>query len=166
VRCALFKWRTESHQHEMLAKIRHPAPFFLIVLSIAQFLSCPTCSICVLHLCYRPLIRTLGITVRWHTAWSSHRHRRARTALSSRRIQVSSSRPSSFEICAGPTSSLKWLPRTTMEKVSAAVLKWWWVSSAMPFVAHMYADQYIYIYCTGIGLCAHRWHIIHSIYYI
>lgn len=99
----------------------------------------------------RPLTRTLGITVPWHTVWSSHRHRRVRTALSSRPTQVSSNQPSCFETCAGPTSSLKLLPQMTMEKVSAAGLKWWWVCSIMPFIVYMYVcgniNKILYILC-------------------
>lgn len=108
-------------------------------------------------MCCRRLIRTLGITVRWHTGWLSHPQQRARTASSSRPTQASSSRPSCFETCAGPTSSFKLSPQTTMGKVSAAVPKWWWVHSmvlTMPYV-YFWNDQYMY--CTCSGLCTRWW---------
>lgn len=81
----------------------------------------------MLHLCYRPLTRTLGITVKWLIGWSFHPQQKARTALSSRPSQESSSQPWCFETCAGRTSHFRLLPPMIMVKDSAAVLKWWWV---------------------------------------
>lgn len=102
----------------------------------------------------RPQIRTQEITVPWRTVWSSRPQRRVRTALSLRPTQVSSSQPSCFETCAGPTSSLKSLPQTTMGKVSATAPKLWWVTSLRLFqIVRVDMDKYRgRIYCMLLGL--------------
>lgn len=89
----------------------------------------------------RPLTRTPGITARWRTAWLSRPPKRARTASSSRPTQASSSRPSCFGTCAGPTSSFKSSPPTTTEQGSAAALKWWWVTREVVVVGGWCSKQ-------------------------